>query len=131
METLQQRVVQLPRNAGALAHSRVERHLETVMQLPDPDPVASPEQPQSTRRAERTEPGGLVVRWRDRELQHVALFVPHTAVVGGDDAEPVRAWTQIRILHVALVDDLSPVAVLPVQSVLEADLSGATKLSAV
>ena len=45
VETLQQGVVQLPRNAGALAHSRVERHLETVMQLPDPDPVASQSSP--------------------------------------------------------------------------------------
>jgi hypothetical protein len=79
VETLQQGVVQVARNAGALADSRLERHLETVMQLPDPDPVPSPEQPQPSRRAERAEPGGLVIRWRDRELQSVALFIPHTA----------------------------------------------------
>src|SRR4029453_1654651 len=78
VETLQERVGQLPRNAGALAHSRLERHLEPVMQLSDPDPVPSPEQSQSTRRAERTKPGGLVIRWRDRELQYVALLIPHT-----------------------------------------------------
>jgi hypothetical protein len=46
VEALQQRVVQVPRNAGALADSRLERHLEPVTQLPDPDLVPSPEQPQ-------------------------------------------------------------------------------------
>jgi hypothetical protein len=119
VEALQQGVVQIPRNAGALADSRLERHLEPAMQLPDPDLVPSPEQPQSTRRAERTEPLGLVIRWVDRELQQVALLIPHTAVVGGHDAKAIGPGRQVGVERLAAVAGFLPIVVVPFQRVAE------------
>jgi hypothetical protein len=92
------------------------------MQLPDADLVPSPEQPQSPRRAERTEPGGLVVRWRDRELQHFTLFIPHTAVVGRDDAKAIGSRRQVGVERLAAVAGFLPIVVVPFQLVAEPDL---------
>jgi hypothetical protein len=55
------------------------------------------------------------VRGRDRERDRVALVVPYAAVVRSGDAKPVRARPKIGVLHLAVVDDLSPVRVLAVK----------------
>ena len=52
----------------------------------------------------------------------VARLVPHPAVVAGDDAEAVVAGRKVRILRLAVVDHLPPVAILALQLVLEMDL---------
>ena len=44
MEALQQRVVQLSRDACALADTRIQRHLELMTQLPNTPPVDRPQQ---------------------------------------------------------------------------------------
>ena len=120
VETLQQGVVQLPRNAGALADSRFERHLEPATQLPDPDPVPNPEQTQSTRRAERAELDGLVIRWRDGEIQPRARLVAHTAVVGGHHAKAIGPGRQVGVERVAAI--AGRIVVVPFQLVAEPDL---------
>jgi hypothetical protein len=58
VKTLQQGIVQFSRDAGALADPRLERHLELMMQVPDPHLVRGPQQPRGTRPAQRQEPGG-------------------------------------------------------------------------
>jgi len=59
VETLQQRVVQLPRNPRALADARVQCHLELMVQLPDTYQVGRPKQRQKERRAEGPEPAPM------------------------------------------------------------------------
>jgi hypothetical protein len=65
--------------------------------------------------ARSVEPGGLIVSRINGELQAVSCLLPHTAVVASDDAEAVRAWRSIRVLHPELVDSRSPVTVLALE----------------
>ena len=91
MEALQQRIVQLARDAGALADPRLEGHIELVGELADTESMAGPQQDHKCHRTRREEPGGLV-KWRkDPDLDECASRVPHTISVGGDDVKCIFA----------------------------------------
>ena len=72
---------------------------------------------------QHAEPIRLPVRRGNGELQGIALLVPHTAVVAGDDAEAVGARSEgSSTARWRSLTDLSPVIVLPLQLVLEMNL---------
>src|SRR5208337_132638 len=81
----------------------------------DAKPINGPEQRHKREYAQRAEPIRLPVRWGDGKLQSIAFFIPHPAVIAGSNVEAVSPGRQIRVLHSALVDDLSPVLVLAVE----------------
>src|SRR5207237_9809938 len=67
------------------------------------------------------EPGGLMVGRGDGELHEIAGLISHAAVIAGHDAEAVVARLEIRILRLAVIDDLLPVRVLVLQLVAKMD----------
>jgi hypothetical protein len=77
--------------------------------------VRGPQQRQASTDDHALEPHRLVIRRVDRKVERRAFLVPHAAVVGGEDAEVVWAWREIRVFHMAVADHLAPVAVLPIQ----------------
>ena len=122
VEALQQRVVQLPRDARALVDAFVEASLVLTRDLANAPPIPSPHETEGRDDDERLEPPCLVIRRRDREGQRCAGLVPHTTVVACHDAEAVGARWQVRILHLSIVDDLLPVGVLSFEHVTEPHL---------
>ena len=105
-----------------LGHAGVQREGEVVVQLPDSDAVDRPHDAQTEHCAERAEPIRLIVCGCDRELQRIALLVPHPAVVACDYAEAVGPRRQVGILSLTVIHHLSPVGILPLQLVLEMNL---------
>ena len=73
-------------------------------------------------RKQGAKPIRLIVGRRDREVQRVAGFVPHAAVVGGDDTEAVLAGREIVVKNVAALSASLPVAVIAFQLVFESVL---------
>ena len=71
---------------------------------------------------EREKPGGLVVGRRDREIEVRAGFVPHAAVVAGDDAEAVIARRQVGVEGLPPIAGVLPIAIVALQHVAEAHL---------
>ena len=122
LKALQQRIVQLPRDAHPLLHAPVQLRAELPPDLIEPQPVQPPEHGQKGGHARRVEPSGLIVRRRDGELQRIAGFVPDAAVIAGDDAEAVLAGRKTCIYRSATISAVLPVPVLSLQLVLETDL---------
>ncbi len=104
MEALEQSVVEIASDAGPLSDARLQRQREFVAQLPEPDLVHCPHKRQNEKCAQRAEPIRLVIRRRNREFQRITLLIPHPAVVGRDDAEPVEARRKVRVVGVARID---------------------------
>ena len=91
LKALQQRIVQISGDACPLADARFQPMLNCSRHLMEAKPIQAPEQCQKSGHARRTEPGGLVVRRGDGEIQGRAGLVPHAAVIAGDHAEAVVA----------------------------------------
>src|SRR5262249_11777759 len=83
-----------------------------VRDLADAIAIHRPEQREERDYRCRPYRRALVPRGRDRELQDVPGLVPHAAVVAGDDAEAVRARTQIAVVRLAVSAHLTPVVIL-------------------
>src|ERR1700746_3784653 len=109
-------------DARPLGYALFETHLELRLQLPHPQFVYSPDHPQKRRNACPTEPVRLVPSRRNHEIERRTFFVQQAAVVARDHAEAVMLRRQLRVLHLAIVDDLSPILVLAFQLVAEAHL---------
>src|SRR5262252_1326805 len=115
LKTLQQRIVKFARNSRALANTRFEGAIELMCKLSDTKLIRKPQQRHEKKATRDREPRGLIKRRRNRKLQQCALFVPDAAVVRGDDAETVCAWSEVRIVRVTRIRWHSPVIVLPLQ----------------
>src|SRR5208337_2186637 len=101
-------------------------HLKSKVTVPlfdraNPPPVAERQEGQNHSRAEGAKPVRLVISWSNGKLEHVALLVPHTAVIARDHTKPVGARSEIRILDLAFVYDLPPLRILPLQFETEMD----------
>src|SRR6266849_3910335 len=135
-ELLEDAVVQLSGDAGPLLLLRLHqpfvqrRDLRLVplhqslipLENSDADAVGGPEQCRRNGDTEGTEPGRLMEGRRDAEREGCAILVPDAAVVAGLHDEPVILGRQIRVAHVALVDQLAPVLVLALELDAEAHL---------
>jgi len=110
--------MQLASNARALLHPR----REFLADLMEAVAVERPEKCQKSSHARRAEPGGLVIRRGDGEIERVAGLIPHAAVIAGGDAEAVAAWIEIGIECPPFIDDLLPVAIVAFELVFEMDL---------
>ena len=93
------------------------------LQLPDPDLVDCPHECQNENCAKGAKPIRLVVGGGDRELavrrpaRSTRRYCLHAIT-----RNAIGARSKVRILHLAVVDHLSPVAILPLQFVLEMNL---------
>src|SRR5260370_14368708 len=79
--------------------------------LLDTDLIQRQKHSQGSGRAQRAEPGSLVVGRGDGEIQECAGLVPHTAVIAGSDAEAVVAGSKIGIERLPAVPPVPPIAI--------------------
>src|SRR6266446_7294167 len=75
------------------------------------------EQHEKSNREQHPEPGGLVIGWRDGEIEVGASLVPHTAVVTSHDAEAVVARRKIGIESLPAITRVLPVVIIAFQLV--------------
>src|SRR6266853_6346141 len=113
--------MQIPSDACPFVDALFKTHVELPCHLMQSQLIKRPEQCKKSGHARQAEPSGLVVRWGDRKIQECARLVPHPAVVASRHAEAVAARAEVRILYLAVVDDLPPVPVLRLQ--LEAEVN--------
>ena len=78
--------------------------------------------------AQREEPPGLIDRGPDGEGERRALRAPGAVVVGGDDAEPVCARTQVGVERLAARSGVLPVLVRPSRRYRNRTFSGMARL---
>src|SRR5271166_4659969 len=81
--------------------------------------IQGPEQCEEGCKARHAEPGGLEIRRGDGEIERVASFVPHAAVIRGDDAKAVAPRRQIAIEGLPAIAHVLPVAIVAFQFVFE------------
>ena len=123
--------MEFARDASPLGDPRLQREGEFPVRLPEEELVDYPHRCENEQRAEGTKPIRLIEGRINRELRCITLLIPHPTIVAGNYPEAVMTWRKVRILHVVVVDHLSPVASWPSSLYLKCTLSGATRLSAV
>src|ERR1700694_205817 len=77
--------------------------------------IDAPEQYHKGGHVCHAEPGGLVVRRGDGEIQKCSSLVPHTVVIAGCDAEAVVAGRRIVIERLPAIADVLPIAIPAIQ----------------
>jgi hypothetical protein len=82
---------------------------------PDSNVLEAPKHPQQSNQTQRSKPIRLIVSGRNAEVEERTVLIPYPIAVAGGDKEAVIARRQIRVLHAALIANLSPVFVLPLQ----------------
>src|SRR5579871_677221 len=124
VEALQQGVMQVARDAGALGNTRVQGSLEIPSDLPQAQQIECPEKSSNSHKTERAEPGGLPVGRRNREVERCTLLVPHAAVVARDDAEAILAGRKVIVEGLTAVADVLPSSIVTFELVAEPHLLG-------
>src|SRR5208282_3958407 len=102
VKALQQRIVQIPGNAGPLVDALFQAHVELPRHLSEAESMKRPEQYQKNGQARQPKPSSLVVRRGNGEIQECAGLIPHAAVIAGGHAEAVIARGEVRILPLEL-----------------------------
>ena len=95
LKILQQRVVQITRDAGPLVETRIQGHLELSSQLPETQLPGRPQQPRQQARRRTLEPARLIHRRRNREI-NVASASFQTPLLLHATLGSGRARTEIR-----------------------------------
>ena len=111
MKTLQQRIVQVPRDARPLIDALFQTHIELLRQLPQPQLIKRSERCQKSGHTQRSKPNRLVVGRSNGEIQERPRLVPHAAVIAGDDAEAVLAWRKIGVERLPTIAGVLPIAI--------------------
>ena len=111
LKILQQRVVEVTRDAGSLGDTRVQCHLQLSSQLPETQLPGRPQQPREQGGAQRAKPVRLIHRGRNGEIQRRARLVPDTAVIGSHDAEAIGPGRQVGVERLAAIAGFLPVVV--------------------
>src|SRR5216684_3531553 len=82
--------------------------------------IERPERCQKDDPARGAEPGGLVVGRLDVEGNRGLQTVPSAVAVASGDAEPVRAWAQVRINGFSCRNRLAPTVIKAIEKVSKA-----------
>ena len=128
VEALQQSVVKLPRNPCALAHTRLKRHVELMLQLQDTPLVRRPQQRHKEDRAEGAEPIRLVVRRSDGKIQLCGTIVPDAVTIACDHVKGILSRRQIRVERLPARAGVLPITVIAVEPIAKLHLLWNQKL---
>src|SRR5262249_47280275 len=111
LKTLQQGVVELSRDPRPFVDALLQARIELIGESTDSKLMESEQQRERRDYDHCAKPCRLVVGGRDRKIDDGAGFVPHAAVVGRDDAEPIIAWGQVSIERLPTRASILPVGV--------------------
>src|SRR6185369_4805326 len=115
LKTLQQRVVQFPRDACALVDPHLQGPIELMSKLTHTELIGNEEKAQEGNDAQHAKRDSLVERRGDVPFQHCAFFVPDATVVGSNNAEPISAWAKVGVVRMTRINRHSPIRVLALQ----------------
>src|SRR5262249_22546278 len=111
--------VQFTRDPGSLADARLEAEVKLPRELSHPKLIGGPKERHDSQDDQRAEPPRLPICRGDREIEHIALLVPHTAVVAGGHAETIVTWRKVGIERPTAVPRVSPIAIATLELVAE------------
>src|SRR5271169_3047630 len=97
VKSLQQSIMQIPRDAGPLADALFQTHVELVRHLPEAEPIERPQRYPKNCYAGEAEPIRLVPGWHNAEIQGGACLIPDAVVIARDYAEAVVAGSEIVV----------------------------------
>ena len=97
MKTLQQGVMQFPRDALAFPETRIHGRPYSLGGLPQPHLIKQVQECHCREHAESEEPLRLVKGRSDIEVQHSAVLVPNPIIVAGDHVKSKTPWRQTGI----------------------------------
>src|SRR5262245_19876859 len=117
LKTLEQRVMQLSRNARTLGDALVQSSVEFASKLPQAKPMQRPEQRQHGGDNQRAEPRRLIVSRRDDEVDRAARLIPGAIPGCCDHLESIRAGRQTAVQHLSAAAGILPFAVAAVEPV--------------
>src|SRR5579871_3435255 len=100
--------MQIAREPGSLTDTLLHAHVKFASDLMEPVTIHPPQQCQKCSRAQRLEPGGLIIRWLNGEIEERPGFVPHAAVIARHHAETVVAWRKIGIERLPVIAGVFP-----------------------
>jgi hypothetical protein len=120
LKALQQRVVQLARDARPLFDTPFQPGTECSVQLDHADFVRCPHEGKKSKRAQSEKPPHLVKMGAQREMNVGALFVPDPETVRRHHPERVLARRHVRIMRGSPRAGVYPVFVVGFEPVLEA-----------
>src|SRR4029077_8063098 len=123
VQTLQQSIVQFPRNASPLAEARPQRRIELPRQMSQAKLIHRPRQEEKSTDAGSSKPNRLKPGRSNAEIQRGAFFVPSTIVIAGDYPKPVVSGPKIVIKGLAPRPGFSPVLIMTLKFVAEEHLS--------
>ena len=109
--------MQIPCDAGSLGDALFQTHVEVAPHVLQTQLIKHAKQCQKSGGARHAEPGGLVIRRGDGEIEGCAGLIPHAAVVAGDHAEAVVARRKIRIECLPAIAHVLPFAIVAFQHV--------------
>src|SRR5215472_9232968 len=101
MQTLQQSVVQFPRDSSAFVNPRFHAYRELPSQLKNTKPIDGPQQERKRSRAYRAKPASLIPGGGDSEIDRRSALIPYAVIVACDYAKAIRAWGQVGVKRLA------------------------------
>src|SRR5262249_14241691 len=117
LKTLQQRVVQLPRDACPLGKPLFKTNLEQLSQLTHSQAVHEQRRQSGANYTAQLKPPGLPKRGLNFEPDHSLRTVPQPIAVAGDNTESIRPYAKIVVRGFPACRWFTPSTVKAVQTV--------------
>ena len=124
MKTLQQRIVQISRDACPLVDAFFQAHIELPRHLLQPQLIERDEQCQKGGDARQTEPVSLIVGWGDVQSDRSFWPVPQPLAVAGDKPESIGAGPKVRVNGFSRCNRLAPGTVETFEKISKANPPG-------
>src|SRR4051812_46447910 len=97
MEALQQSVVKLACDAGALADPRIQSSIELPCHVAKTELMGHPQHRDNSSPEQHPEPVRLVIRWCYIEIQSGRVIIPDTITITCNHAKRIISRRQIRV----------------------------------
>src|ERR1700678_842832 len=124
LDSLEERVVEVPRHASALCQSLIKTGADGSRNLQHTQAVDNPYDEDTGDKAENSEPVRLIPGRGDAEVEDRACIVPDAIVIACDHAKPVSPWAKVIVERLTPCSWLLPGSVAALQSVAEAHFLG-------
>src|SRR6266853_4454064 len=111
MKTLQQRIVQIPRNPRPLADPLFHADIKLMRQLTDMELIQHPKYSQKSGDARQSKPVSLIEGRGDVQSDRSFWPVPQPRAVAGDKPESIRAGPKVRVNGFSRCNRLAPATV--------------------
>ena len=124
---MQQRVMQLLSDSGALSQALIEAGVDSRGHLPHPEPVKRRHQEGDRCDAQHKKPARLEPGGRNSQIHGCAFFVPNAIVIAGDHMEFVVAGPKLCVVGLTARAYVLPLVIHAIQLVAKENTLGNVK----